>query len=107
MTVPLSPPAAPPRTPLAATEQAARSVLQSTITVLPPVDADPEIWSELSSAEQLAVVSPMSPVLLARAEVRNGRILVSPERSDFPSVTLPNSVGAEGFSPASSLTTIW
>lgn len=38
-------------------------------------------------------------IQLARTEVRNGRILVSPERSDFPTFTLPNNAGAAGFSP--------
>lgn len=89
----------PPRNPPGIIDHAARSALQSITTVLPPPNADPELWSAMSSAEQLAVVSPASPVQLARAEVRNGRILVRPERSDFPSITLPNNVGAEGFSP--------
>lgn len=81
-------------------EQDARSALQSITGVLPPPPGgDTENWEAMSSAERLAVVSPASPIQLARAEVRNGRIVVHPERSDFPTFALPNNVGAEGFSP--------
>ncbi|HEX8389100.1 MAG TPA: hypothetical protein VF636_08795 [Sphingomonas sp.] len=61
-------------------------------------------WSSLSSAERLRTASgaPEPRIELARAEVRNGRVFVIPERdlrSDLPTLNLPNNVGARGFSP--------
>jgi hypothetical protein len=61
-------------------------------------------WSSLSSAERLRIASgaPEPRIELARAEVRNGRLFVIPERdlrSDLPTLNLPNNVGARGFSP--------
>lgn len=61
---------------------------------------EPQRWSEQSSAEQLRSVTPSAGgVQLARADVRGNRIFVRPERSDFPTIVLPNNVGADGFSP--------
>lgn len=56
-------------------------------------------WSSLSSAEQLrAAGGGAEPrIELARAEVRDGRVVIIPERdlrSDLPTFTLPNNVGA-------------
>ena len=41
-----------------------------------------------------------SAMLMARANVVDGRIMITPENSNIPSVNLPNNVGAKGFSPS-------
>lgn len=70
-----------------------------------PADVSIVDWSRMSSAEQLrtslGIEAPR--VQLARAEIVGNRVHITPEsdiRSDFPSFTIPNNVGAEGFSPS-------
>lgn len=78
--------------------------LDAITSVERPIDEGLAQWSEMSSAEQLRVASgaPEPRIELARTEVRNGRVVILPERelrSDLPTVNIPNNVGARGFSP--------
>lgn len=78
----------------------AQETMRAITSARRPEWVDLETWDKQSSAEQLASITPSAGgVQLARADVRGNQIFVRPERSDFPSVILPNNVGAEGFSP--------
>lgn len=78
----------------------AEAALQAITSAKRPGRTSPEDWSSRSSAEQLqSVTIGAGPIALARADVRNVRIFGNPERSDFPTFSLPNNVGARGFSP--------
>lgn len=58
-------------------------------------------WEGMTNAERLAFNAP-NEGQTARANIVGNRIHVIPDgklRSDLPTITLPNNVGAEGFSP--------
>jgi len=79
-------------------------VLDAITSVRRPIGEGLAQWSSLSSAEQLRVASgaPEAQIQFARVDIRNSRILVRPDerlRSDLPDLSLPNNVGARGFSP--------
>lgn len=76
------------------------NVLQAITSARRPERIAPNDWAKKSSVDQLRMVTPgAGSIQLARADVRGGQIFIRPERSDFPSITLPNNVGAVGFSP--------
>jgi hypothetical protein len=78
--------------------------LDQLTTVDRPLNVGVVQWSQMSTVDQYRNANGIDAprVQLARAEIINGRIHVTPEtdiRSDFPAVILPNNVGAKGFSP--------
>jgi hypothetical protein len=78
--------------------------LDQLTTVDRPLNVGVVQWSQMSTVDQYRNANGIEAprVQLARAEIINGRIHVTPEtdiRSDFPAVILPNNVGATGFSP--------
>ncbi len=62
--------------------------------------SDLAVFDRATAAMQALEQSPVQPrIELARAEVRDGRVVITPEARDHPAVDVPNNVGASGFSP--------